>query len=432
MAWPICCNAAVKRIRVLFPTAWDRQQLEARPELWADAFELSFDSPADEDCSDMHDVLGHIDRAVAEWAGQVDGVFSSSDYPGIAVAAAIGTALGLPASEPAAIMRAAHKGLARIVQRDTLPAETPAFQQLDPDRIDTTELTVPLPCFVKPAKGCFSVLARRCDDAGQVRTFLHDPRVATYRRDFLKIYCRLVARYLGAEVDGTAFVAEAMLRGRMVTVEGYATDGEHHALGVVDSLRHERTGSFVGFQYPSTLPPSVCRRLERAACRLAEAFDLRWTMFNAEFFWDPETDRIGTVEINPRLCGQFADLYEKVDGVNGYRIALELAAGMRPSVMRGAGAFACAASYPLRVFEPVRVVRTPDADDLAAARALTAQTLIWNEVHEGDELSDFATGDDGHSYRYAVVNVGGDDPAGLAANRDAIERRLDYRFVVPG
>ncbi|MCK5942219.1 MAG: hypothetical protein KAI24_09640 [Planctomycetes bacterium] len=422
----------MQRIRVLFPTAWDRQQLAARPELWQDAFEVDYDQPDDAGCSDTHDVLGHIDRAVADWRGAVDGVFSSSDYPGIAVAAAIGAALGLPSSDPEAIMRAAHKGLAREVQRHALPDETPAFQVLDPDRIDATQLTVPMPCFVKPAKGCFSVLARRCEHADEVRTFLRDPRVQAYRRDYLRIYCRLTARYLGPDVDGTAFVAEAALRGHMVTVEGYATGDACYALGVVDSLRHERTGSFVGFRYPSRLPASVRERLERAACRLAQAFGLRWTMFNAEFFWDPDTDRIGTVELNPRLCGQFADLYEKVDGVNGYRIALELAVGRAPEVRRGAGAFGCAASYPLRVFEPVRVERAPDERDLEAARASSPQALVWNEVAAGDELSDFATGDDGSSYRYAVVNVGGGDERQLLANRDAAVERLGYRFAPCG
>lgn len=420
------------RIRVVFPTAWDHQQLEARPELWADDFVLSFASPDDADCPDDLDVLGYIDAAAAAWRGAVDGVLSSSDYPGIAVAAAIATALGLPAGPPATIMRAAHKGLARTVQAEALPDVTPAFQVIDPDRFDARSLTVPLPCFVKPAKGCFSVLARRCDDAAAVAAFFRDPFVAEYREHYLRIYRRLVARYLGPEVDGTVFVAEEMLTGHMVTVEGFVADGPAQALGVVDSLRHPRTGSFVGFRYPSQLPPAAQRRLERAACRLAEAFGLRWTMFNAEFFWDPATDRIGTVELNPRLCGQFADLYEKVDGTNGYRIALELAAGRAPQVRPRSGAFAAAASFPLRVFEPVVVARAPGADDLAAARAVAPQTLIWTEVNAGDRLTDFTRGDDGHSYRYAVVNLGGDSVDAVARNLRAVTDRLGYRFEPSG
>jgi biotin carboxylase len=176
------------------------------------------------------------------------------------------------------------------------------------------------------------------------------------------------------------------------------------------------------------LPATVQARLEDAACRLAATFGLRWSMFIAEFFWDEATDRIGTVEINPRLSGHFADLYEKVDGVNGNRIALELACGRAPRVQRRAGAYGCAASFPLRVFEPVRVLRAPDEADAAAARALVPGTLVWNEVHAGDHLTDFSSGDDGQSYRYAVVNIGAASAAALEHERDRIVERLRYRF----
>ncbi|MEO6594840.1 MAG: ATP-grasp domain-containing protein [Planctomycetota bacterium] len=419
----------MQRVRVLFPTAWDRQQLLARPELWADAFELVLEAPDDANCRYDFDVLGYIDAAVRDWRGAQHGVFSSSDYPGVAVAAAIGTALALPASDPVTILRAGHKGLARAVQRAQLPAETPSFQVIDPDRLDDLELTVPLPCFVKPAKGSFSVLARRVASEAQLHGFLRDPFVAEYRRDYLRIYSKLVARYLGPDVDGTVFVAEEQLRGQLVTVEGYATDREVHAIGVVDSVCDQRTGSFTGFVYPSVLPASVCRRLEDAACRVARAFELRWTMFNCEFFWDPATDRIGLVEINPRLCGQFADLYEKVDGCNAYRIALDLACGRAPNLRCGAGLFANAASYPMRVFEPVRVARAPDAFDIAAARQRSPQARVWNEVRTGEVLSDFATSEDGQSYRYAVINVGAAGVGDLVVQRDAVLERLGYRFA---
>ena len=41
-------------------------------------------------------------------------------------------------------------------------------------------------------------------------------------------------------------------------------------------------------------------------------------MFNIEMMYDAATDRIGIIEINPRMASQFADLYEKVDGTNSY------------------------------------------------------------------------------------------------------------------
>src|SRR5689334_20432365 len=123
---------AVAQVQILFPTAWDRAQLAAAGELPDHAFV----GPDDADCRWDFDVLGLIDATVAEGRGRVAGVFSSSDYPGVPVAAAIGGALGLPATPPAAVLRTAHKSIARAVQAEAAPEATPPFQVLDPDAFD--------------------------------------------------------------------------------------------------------------------------------------------------------------------------------------------------------------------------------------------------------------------------------------------------------
>jgi hypothetical protein len=171
----------------------------------------------------------------------------------------------------------------------------------------------------------------------------------------------------------------------------------------------------------------VQRRLSELATRLALHHGLRWTMFNVEFAWDAASDHIGIIEVNPRMCGQFADLYHKVDGVHGYGVAIELALGQEPVLMRGKGEYACAASFPLRVFEPVRVVRAPGSEEVAAVQAALPGTLAWNEVRAGDELADLA-GEDGSSIRYGVINVGAPDRAGLRGRLDEARRALDWRF----
>lgn len=423
-----CFDAAVPKLRVVFPTAWDRQQLAASPELTAD-LAVEFTAPDDADCAADFDVLAHIDGAIAAWRGDVDAVFSSSDYPGAAAVAAIGTALGLPASRPQDVLAVAHKGLARRRQREVAPAATPAFQVVDPERPFALDPAIGWPCWVKPAKGSFSMLARRVGSLDELRAFLGSPAVAEYRRYWLSMHRALMARHLGGGVDAGEFVVEQELRGHLVTVEVFATGTAVRALGVVDSVRHERTGSFVAFEYPSALPAAVQARMEDLACRVVRGAGLRWTMANVELMWDSATDRLGIVECNPRMCGQFADLYAKVDGVHGHRIAFDLALGREPVVRRGAGAHAFAASFPLRVFEPVRVLRAPTAADRAAAQALFADTLVWNEVEDGAVLAEFALGEDGHSHRHGVVNLGADARPELIARRDAVLRCLDYRFA---
>ncbi|MGI9038669.1 MAG: hypothetical protein ACR2GQ_07385, partial [Gemmatimonadota bacterium] len=104
---------------------------------------------------------------------------------------------------------------------------------------------------------------------------------------------------------------------------------------------------------------------------------------------------------NPRLCGQFADLYAKVDGTSGYEVALAVAAGDPVAVPRGQGTARMASSFPLRSFRPAIVRRAPDAAAVSAAERLHPGTLIWMECCEGSELTDFEA-EDGWSCRYAV------------------------------
>jgi biotin carboxylase len=231
------------------------------------------------------------------------------------------------------------------------------------------------------------------------------------------------------EVNGSFFLAEGLLTGRQVTVEGFAgPDGEVSVLGVVDSVRHPSTKSFVRFDYPSSLSLRVRSRMEDVAGRVVRALELRSTLFNIEMMYDVRRDRIFIVEVNPRMCGQFADLYERVDGVNGYEIALALATGEKPVAKKKKGRDRVASSYPLRIFEPCRVARAPTEDDIRAAERLHPGTLVWPECAEGERLEDFESLEDGQSFRYAVVNVSAPDRGMLQRRFEEVRRALGYYF----
>jgi hypothetical protein len=198
-------------------------------------------------------------------------------------------------------------------------------------------------------------------------------------------------------------------------------------LGVVDSVLHAQ-GSFERFDYPSRLPAEVQARMQELAARVIRRLELDWTLWNIEMIWDPERDRLAIIEVNPRICGQFADLYQKVDGTNGYALALELARGEAPKPARGAGRYRMASSHPLRLFEPARVTRAPGPRELAEAAALFPETLVWSECGAGDALADFDAGEDGVSCRYGVVNLGADSEEEREARFAALRERLGYAF----
>ena len=418
-------GTGLSRLVCVFETAWDRVQLGMCRDAWEGRHELVFPEPKDADCPADFDVLAWIERVVAGELGAFDGVFSASDYPGATVAAALATHLSLPGSRPEHVLRASHKYYSRRSQREVAPEAVPRFALLRPG--GRARVPFPFPVFVKPVKGSYSVLARRIQGQSELDDFLASPEVREFTNDYLAIFNRLVAAFTRFEYDGRWLLVEEVLRGHLVTVEGYVCGGEVSQLGIVDSVLHPQ-GSFARFDYPSSLPESVQARMRAIAQHVIEHLELDWTLWNIEMVWDPQRDRIAIVEVNPRICGQFADLYQKVDGTNGYAVALELARGEQPKLARGAGRHRMASSYPLRVFEPVRVVRAPSPDDIAAASALHGQTLVWTECAAGDALSEFATGEDGASFRYAVVNIGGDTAAERDARFAEVRARLGYAF----
>ncbi len=417
----------MRRVLFVFPTEWDRRQLAACRDRWEDEYEVVFGEPADSDwCWDM-DVLAEIDRLVEGWRGRVDGVTSSSDYPGAAVAAAVAGALGLPGSRPEAVVGCSHKFHCRRLQARVAPEAVPPFALLDPTRPPSSLDEVGFPCFVKPVKGSFSVQTRKVESIDELASFLRSPAVHEFLGWYTKVFDRLVRRWLG-ESHARFFLAEGLLRGEQVTVEGFVSGGEVEHLGIVDSVMHSGTRSFRRFDFPSALPAEVQARMASVVRRIVPAIGLSETMFNVELMYDPATGAAHVIEVNPRLCGQFADLYEKVDGTNGYLVALALATGRRPRLARGAGPCRVASSHPLRIFEPSRVVAAPDADRIAGAESLFPGTLVWNECAAGEEISDFTSVEDGRSRRYAVVNLGGADHAEREARIRTVIRDLGHRF----
>lgn len=415
----------MKRILLVMPTPWDAKQLAACPGL-RERFEVVLAEPADADCPASLDPVAFVDEVAGGRYGELHGVTSSSDYPGALLAGAIAERLGLPGPRLSAVVRCAHKYLSRLAQRESVPEATPAFDLVDPSRGGAP--ATGFPCFVKPVKGSYSVHARRIASQAELDAWLASPRLEEFLTDYLGIFNRIVRRMTDLEIDGRFGIAEELVQGQPVTLEGFAFAGEVEILGIVDSACDPATGSFVRFDYPSCLAAPLQRRMAEIARRAVRRLGLDHTLFNVEMFHDPARDRTWIVEINPRMCGQFADLYAKVDGTSGYAIALALAAGERPKPARGQGGFAAAASFPLRVFRPTRVARSPDPRDVRAAEARFPGTLVWSECATGDLLTDFESGEDGHSHRYAVVNLGGPDRETCGRRLEEVRRVLGFEL----
>lgn len=365
-------------------------------------------------------VLDEIERIVSRAAAAgVDAVVSTDDYPGSTLAAVVADRLGLPGTPVAAELLCQHKYQSRLIQRQAQPDAVPAFELLEPGA--TPEL--PFPFFIKPVKSFFSVGAFQIDDVETLRELA--PR-ASLPAAFFHPLNALLERYAGVSCSRSSVLAEGLLTGSQATFEGYAFEGLVHPVGVVDSIMFPGTLAFERFDYPSALPQAVQDRMTNVAARVMNATGFTHGLFNIEFRYDAERDRLGIVEINPRMASQFADLYEKVDGFSTYSLLLDLALGRRPTISRGAGRHAAASSCVLRRFDDARVIECPSEDELEAIREAHPNVRVEVLASPGECLSEQLQ--DECSFRYGIINIGGLSLEDVLATFDWCRQRLMFTF----
>jgi hypothetical protein len=269
------------------------------------------------------------------------------------------------------------------------------------------------PCFVKPVKANFSILARRVDDAAVLRAHVLRPWPERLLFRLLNgPYERACRRLPGISPTARRFIAEGLLSGRQINVDGYLHGGRPHVLGVVDEVMYPGTQAFLRFDLPARLPEAVKRRAETLAAEAVQALGLTQGLFNVELTWEPDTDRLAIIEVNPRMASQFADLYRAVCGVDLYAIACALACGEDPAELpRLPPSAGVGASFVFRRFDgggpdPATAARVGDriAAALPNARVQLYFRPTWMRRLEYRWLG---------SHRYAVVNLTAADPEAL-------------------
>jgi len=247
-----------------------------------------------------------VERFVARLAHkyrdrQIAAVTSTQEQFGALSASLLSIRLGLPGTPLKALLTAQHKYLARQIHSETLPEHVPPFCGFRYDADITQAVTINYPIFVKPVKAAFSVLAKRCKDETALRAHL---KFRVWEKIIIKRltwpFRRVSSRHLDCAIDADCFIAEGCIDGALqVSVDGYAHNGEVHVLGTVDSLMYPGTTSFMRFEYPSQLAAEHVSKLQSVAKRAVEAIGFTHGLFNVELFFDPKTERITIIEINP-------------------------------------------------------------------------------------------------------------------------------------
>ena len=202
--------------------------------------------------------------------------------------------------------------------------------------------------------------------------------------------------------------------------------GEVRPMGVVDSIMFPGTIAFQRFEYPSGLGQEIQQRMFEIAEKVMRQIGFDDGQFNIEFMYDPDSDGLHIIEINPRMSSQFADLFEKVDGTNSYSVMLDLALGRAPRGTYRQGRYAMAASCVLRTFKNQRVIKLPSRQEIERMQERYPDVRIEILATEGMKLSQQMQ--HSCSYRYGLINIGGRDREEILEIFNDCWRNLTFIF----
>ncbi len=431
---------------LLFNYDWDAEGFQRlatqKGQTWSNAFTSRgfdlFSFP-----SNANLVLFDLDRFVNKLAKQAKradwtSVSSQHEQFGTLAAAMLAEKMGWPGTPPAAVAACQHKLYARQVLQQVCPEATVTFQRMPAAYGEPVPDGLSYPTFVKPVKAAFSVLAKTVHSRDELQQFT---RFGAYElwviKRLVEPFERIAKKLLPASAQ--AGTAHSMIletpansaNAQQYSLDGIAFNGNIQPLGVVDSVMYPGTQAFMRFDYPSKLPANIQARAIDVASKFLTAICYSHGLFNMEFFYDAALDKLTVIEFNPRMASQFADLYLRVDGIDLYAMALELAHGRDPWLLpRHLPTAQLATSAVYRVFDsaqPTLQQTIPpmpsDAQLLDLKQQFPDHLLLSFPKTGGSTARDFKWLG---SYRYGILHLGGQSEADIKSCLDAASEILGW------
>jgi hypothetical protein len=428
------------RVLVLFPGEWDEHALSELEAAGAiTAFREGFDVRKFPQClkAIWFDARRFLDQLCRKYRGRIDAVWSNDEQFGCLLAALVADRLSLPGTSPEVVVRAQHKLLMREALTRAVPDATVAAHALpwqlrdarwrDPEAVaaavSATGLSWPL--FVKPVKGTFSVLARRADSAQELTAHLRLNRADHFTLDrLIRPFQSLAVSVLDLPCPSDHLLAEQVMRGRQVNVDGYVLAGRIHILGVVDECTYQTPAGeqhFMAFTYPARRSDQIRSKIVATVEASLRAIGFDYGQFNVELFV-ADDGSVRVIEINPRAAAQFTTFYHDVEGRCLARDGIWLAAGRDPAELPRLPRIATtAASVVWRRFDGCGIA----AASVSGRRWLrethpTARLWLDDTSARSVQRQYRWLG----SYRYAVLNCSGDSLQELQSLSDECGHRL--------
>ncbi|MBC7625293.1 MAG: ATP-grasp domain-containing protein [Aeromicrobium sp.] len=423
----------MKNILVLFDQEWDSPQWAKLStesgggyQFFHEGFDL-FRFPSNAQLLTF-DIFKFVDRLVAKYGRlRLDAIVSSHEQFGALTAGLLAERLGLPAMSTAAVLNAQHKAVARQLIGQHVPAANVPYATFPYAVRDAAEIALPFPFYAKPVKAAYSILARRVDNFPQLyRHLSFRPWEQFIIKRLVRPFNDVVERLATSDINGHWMIAEQIVDGFQVNVDGFVEDGEVHILGVIDAVMYPGTDAFLRWEYPSRLPNEWQANLRQTSCQVVKALGLNHGLFNVELRICSHSGDCKVIEVNPRMATQFSGMYEAVDGINLHALAIRLALGEASGVAAlhgserggrlgtregGGGRHKFATSFVYRRFDGKPQPHFPGAAQLRALAAFDPEARLVTFEKRGAELKRESKWL--QSYRYACLNLAADSEQAL-------------------
>ncbi|MFH8795853.1 acetyl-CoA carboxylase biotin carboxylase subunit family protein [Streptomyces sp. NPDC017941] len=377
----------------------------------------------------MPDLIAKAQKILDGFDGSVDAIVGYWDFPVSTLVPILGERYGTRTTSLESIVKCEHKYWSRLEQQKVTDAH-PRFGRVDLDAADPRPPEgVRFPMWLKPALSYSSELAYGVKDQAEFADAVARIRAGIDRvgKPFEYVLERLDLPPEMADVGGAVCLAEEALAGVQAAVEGYARDGEVTVYGILDSINYPGSPCFLRHQYPSALPEPVQRRMRDISERVIRQIGMDSATFSIEFFYDPGTDAVNILEINPRHSQSHAEMFEYVDGVPNHHCMLRLARGEDPGLPHHQGRYRMAAKWYHRWFADATVHDVPTREDLDRIEESIPGVRIDVSPHEGQRLSDLPQ-QDSYSYELAHIFTGGDSEDDLREKYDKCVAALGLTF----
>ena len=375
---------------------------------------------------DFDHLLEQADALIAAREVPVDAIIGFWDFPVTALVPLLRRRYGLKPDSIEEVVRCEHKYWSRLLQQEVI-GEYPAFALVDPHAPPKLPAGLSFPVWIKPVKSFASMLALAAANEQEYAAAIRRIRggVARFGKPFATLMRHVDLPADIAAAGGEACIAEEAVEGHQVTAEGYRHQERTTIYGLVDSIRYAGTSCFLRYQYPSVLPDRVQQRMQEISHRVMDHVGLQRSTFNIEYFWDPETDKIALLEINPRHSQSHASLFQHVDGAANHAILLDLALGREPAHPYRQGRYAVAGTWFVRRFSDGVVRRHPTTAEVAAIEARWPGVEIEITARADMQLSAMH-GQDSYSYRLATVFIGADSQKEMEDCFEQVRKALRF------